>query len=98
MIFVRSRSVKEILETILDGISEICGYIEETGLARALDYCSNAESIVQELIAKRKFSAEDLAKAFDRVIYELSNAVSDIVQILTEEINELNERVRWCND
>jgi len=98
MIFERTRSVKETLETILDGISEICASIESTGIVEALENCSEAESVIQELISKRRFSAEDLAKAFDRVIYELSNAVSDIVQILTEEINELNERVRWCND
>jgi len=98
MIVRRDRKIKEILETILDGISDICGYIEETGLASALDYCSNAESIVQELINKRKFNVEDIAKAFDMVIYELYNAISDIVQVLTQEINELNERVRWCND
>jgi len=94
MIVRRDRKIREILETIIDGISEICGYIEETGLANALDYCSNAESIVQELIAKRKFSAEDLAKAFDMVIYELYNAIADIVQALIDE----SKKSRWCDD
>lgn len=93
MIFVRSRSVKEILEAILDGIEEICGYIEETRLKGAIDYCAEAESIVQELIRKRKFNAEDLAEAFDKVIYYLSNAISDVVQ----EFSELDEKIRWCN-
>jgi len=94
MIVRRDRKIREILETIIDGISEICGYIEETGLKEALEYCSNAESIIQELIDKRKFNVEDIAKAFDLVIYELSNAISDMVR----EFVELDKNVRWCHD
>jgi len=98
MIIRRDRQIKEILETIIDGISDICASIESTGILEALENCSEAESVIQELISKRRFSAEDIAKAFDIAIFELSNAISDIVQVLTQEINELNERVRWCND
>jgi len=97
MIFERTRSVKDILSTIADEISDICASIESTGILSALENCSEAESVIQELISKRRFSAEEIAKAFDKVIYELSNAISDVVQKLTEEIYELYERTTRCN-
>jgi len=93
MRFLRNKSISEILSAIAEEIGDICSSIESTGLMESLEHCAEAESIVQDLISKRKFSAEDIAKAFDKVIYELSFAVST----LTQEFIEIDEKITWCN-
>jgi len=90
---LRNKSISEILSAIAEEIGDICSSIESTGLMESLEHCAEAEATIQEIISKRKFNAEDIAKAFDKVIYELSFAVST----LTQEFIEVDEKIRWCN-
>jgi len=78
------------ISNVRDWITRI---INASGFMEALEHCSEAEATIQEIISKRKFGAEDLAKAFDKVIYELSFAVS----VLSQEFMEVDEKIRWCN-